>query len=67
MSAVPRSGSSRINSNPVRSYISMRKYNNDIFSYTVSEVDFNNKYFIYKKMTRKRKSSKINKTRKYNG
>jgi len=41
MSAVPRSGSSRINSNPVRSYISMRAYNNDIFSYTVSEVDFN--------------------------
>lgn len=41
MAAVPRSGPARINSNPTRSYISMRPYNNDIFSYTVNEVDFN--------------------------
>jgi hypothetical protein len=41
MAAVPRSGPARVNSQPTRSYISMRAYNNDIFSYTVDEVDFN--------------------------
>ncbi len=41
MAAVPRSGPARINSNPTRSYIALRPYNNDIFSYTVNEVDFN--------------------------
>lgn len=41
MAAVPRSGPARVNSQPTRSYIAMRAYNNDIFSYTVNEVDFN--------------------------
>lgn len=40
MATIPRSGPARINSNPTRSYISMRAYHNDIFNYTVSRTDF---------------------------